>query len=222
MNLFEYMDRKVIIDDIKQFEGDFYELAIARKVIIEAAKIFYRNHTFFMDKENIKAREKLYNKEIDVRNIDDFSIVCNTYCRIIGEVLKENYDIDTELISPHKDKFRHVDLLLKTKKGSKYILDPLMDLERMQIGLKPDSFASKEEYDRFYVGKIDGVSFLTDEELRLIDDSIHYTINGMYIDDSLDMLREDFDNLETVLMENDFLAEELLGKKYEGEKLRYR
>ena len=92
----------------------------------------------------------------------------------------------------------------------------------MQIGLKPDSFASKEEYDRFYVGKIDGVSFLTDEELRLIDDSIHYTINGMYIDDSLDMLREDFDNLETVLMENDFLAEELLGKKYEGEKLRYR
>lgn len=53
----------------------------------------------FLDKENVNAINDIYNKEID-----------------------------SELISPFDDKFRHVDLIIKTKKGNRYIVDPLTAL----------------------------------------------------------------------------------------------
>ena len=124
MNLFDYFKDNVNIDKIKNIDEDIRELAIVRYVMKEASKMFYRDYTFFLDKENIEDRESIYNKEIDLNNIQDFAIVCKSYCNIIKNLLKCVYNIDTELVSPFEDKFRHVDLLIKTKNGKKYIVDP--------------------------------------------------------------------------------------------------
>ena len=219
IDLYKYMDKNVIIEDIKNFKDDEYELATIRYILKEASKLFYRDNTFFLNKEEIKKRSSIYNKKINPRKADDFSIVCKSYCVIIRDILKNKYDIETELISPFDDELKHIDLLLTTKKGNRYIIDPLMDLEKMQVGLKTDFFASEEKFDMFYVGRLDNISFISDEELKKIDDKIHYTMQGMYMNDAFKMLSEEFSNLEDVLKENDDLAIELLGKKNEGEEL---
>ena len=147
MNLYDYFSENIHIDKIKEFNGDMHELALVRYVMKEASKFFYRDYTFFLNKENIDDRDTMYNRKIDLNDIRDFSIVCKSYCDVIKELLNGLYGIDSEVISAFNDRFRHVDLLIKTKTGNRYIVDPLTDLVEMQVGLKTNNFASKVYYE---------------------------------------------------------------------------
>lgn len=219
MNLYNYFKENIQMNRIKDFNGDTYELALVRYVMREASKLFYRNYTFFLNKENINDRDTIYNKEIDLSNIQDFSIVCKSYCDILRELLKQMYEIDSEVISSYNDRFRHVDLLIKTKRGNNYIVDPLTDLIEMQAGLRTNNFASKKYYENSYIGILDNVKFLTEDELEQIDDKIGYKNNTVYLDDSLKNLKIDFYNFEKFLQKNKSIAIELLGNKYDGREL---
>lgn len=219
MNLYDYFKENIQMNRIKDFNGDTYELALVRYVMKEASKLFYRNYTFFLNKENINDRDAIYNKEIDLSNIQDFSIVCKSYCDILRELLKQIYEIDCEVISAYNDRFRHVDLLIKTKEGNNYIVDPLTDLIEMQVALRTNNFASKKYYENSYVGILDNVKFLTEDELEQIDDKIGYKNDTVYLDDSLRNLKIDFYNFEEFLQKNESIAIELLGNKYDGRKL---
>lgn len=219
MNLYDYFKENIQMNRIKDFNGDTYELALVRYVMRETSKLFYRNYTFFLNKENINDRDSIYNKEIDLSNIQDFSIVCKSYCDILRELLKQIYEIDSEVISAYNDRFRHVDLLIKTKGGNNYIVDPLTDLIEMQAGLRTNNFASKKYYENSYIGILDNVKFLTEDELEQIDDKIGYKNDTVYLDDSLKNLKIDFYNFEEFLQKNESIAIELLGNKYDGREL---
>lgn len=219
MNLYDYFKENIQMNRIKDFNGDTYELALVRYVMKEASKLFYRNYTFFLNKENINDRDAIYNKEIDLSNIQDFSIVCKSYCDILRELLKQIYQIDSEVISAYNDRFKHVDLLIKTKGGNNYIVDPLTDLIEMQVALRTNNFASKKYYENSYVGILDNVKFLTEDELEQIDDKIGYKNDTVYLDDSLRNLKIDFYNFEEFLQKNESIAIELLGNKYDGKEL---
>jgi len=186
VNLYKYVKQTINLEVIEKLNEDKYELAITRNVLKKLSDIFYRDYTFFLNKENLVDRTDIYNKKIDIKNIEEFSIVCKTYCEIIKEILKENYDINSELISPFSDEFRHVDLMITTKDGKKYIIDPLSDLVEMQVGLKTNNFASKIYYDKNYKKIYKEISFLTDEELEEIDDKIGYKNGSKYLDDHLE------------------------------------
>lgn len=218
MNLFDYFKNNIHIDKIQNINEDVRELAIVRYVMKEASKMFYRDYTFFLDKENIKDREGIYNKEIDLKNVQDFAIVCKSYCNIIMDLLKQIYNIDSELVSPFEDKFRHVDLLIKTKNGKNYIVDPLTDLIEMQVSMRTNNFASKEYYNSNYAGILNNISFLSEDTLAEIDTKIGYKNNGIYLDDFLKLLKTKLDNIEELLKTNDSVAFELLGQKYDGRK----
>lgn len=219
MNLYDYFKENIQMNRIKDFNGDTYELALVRYVMRETSNLFYRNYTFFLNKENINDRDSIYNKEIDLSNIQDFSIVCKSYCDILRELLKQIYEIDSEVISAYNDRFRHVDLLIKTKGGNNYIVDPLTDLIEMQAGLRTNNFASKKYYENSYIGILDNVKFLTEDELEQIDDKIGYKNDTVYLDDSLKNLKIDFYNFEEFLQKNESIAIELLGNKYDGREL---
>ena len=219
MNLYDYFKENIHMDKIKEFNGDMYELALVRYVMKEASKFFYRDYTFFLNKENIDDRDTIYNKIIDLNDIRDFSIVCKSYCNVIKEMLKELYGIDSEVVSAFNDRFRHVDLLIKTKTGNRYIVDPLTDLVEMQVGLKTNNFASKVYYESSYTKILDNISFLTEDELEQIDNKIEYKNGTAYLDDLLKKLREKFDHIEEFLRENQHIAIELLGNKYDGKQL---
>ncbi len=78
------------------------------------------------------------------------------------DLLKQVYNIDSELVSPFEDKFRHVDLLIKTKNGKNYIVDPLTDLIEMQVSMRTNNFASEEYYNSNYTGILNNISFLNE------------------------------------------------------------
>lgn len=218
MNLYDYFKENIHMDKIKEFNGDMHELALVRYVMKEASKFFYRDYTFFLNKENIDDRDTIYNKIIDLNDIRDFSIVCKSYCNVIKELLKELYGIDSEVVSAFNDRFRHVDLLIKTKTGKRYIVDPLTDLVEMQVGLKTNNFASKVYYESSYTKILDNISFLTEEELEKIDDEIGYKNENSYLDNNLENLKEDFSNFEGFLQKNQSIAVTLLGNNYDGKK----
>ena len=189
MNLYDYFKENIHMDKIKEFNGDMSELALIRYVMKEASKIFYRDYTFFLNKENIDDRDTIYNKKIDLSDVKDFSIVCKSYCDVIKELLNGLYGIDSEVISAFNDRFRHVDLMIKTKTGNRYIVDPLTDLVEMQVGLRTNNFASKEYYESSYAKILDNISFLTEDELERIDNKIGYKNGNIYLDDFLKKLK---------------------------------
>ena len=221
MNLYDYFKENINVNKIRSFSDDMYDMALVRYVMKEASSLFYRNYTFFLNKENLKDRDSIYNKDIDIdlSNIQDFSIVCKSYCAILKEILKQTYDIDSELISEYNGRFKHVDLLIKTKNGNNYIVDPLTDLIEMQTGMRTNNFASKEHYENSYTKVLDNVSFLLEDQLEQIDDKIGYKNDSIYLNESLDNLKTDFNNFEEFLQKNDSIAIELLGNKYDGKKL---
>lgn len=218
MNLFDYFNNNIHIDKINNIDEDVRELAIVRYVMKEASKMFYRDYTFFLDKENIKDREGIYNKKVDLNNIQNFAIVCKSYCNIIMDLLKQVYNIDSELVSPFEDKFRHVDLLIKAKNGKNYIVDPLTDLIEMQVSMRTNNFASEEYYNSNYTGILNNISFLNENTLAEIDTKIGYKNDGIYLNDFLKLLKTKLDNIEELLKTNDLVAFELLGQEYDGRK----
>lgn len=216
MDLYKYIKHNIKLEEIRKLPRDKFEIAITRNTLKGLSSIFYRDYTFFLSKENLIDRKGIYNKKVDIANIKDFSIVCKTYCEIIKNILKENYDINSELISPFSDEFRHIDLMITTKAGERYIIDPLSDLVEMQVGLKTNNFASKSYYDKTYKDTYKEISFLTDEELEEIDDKIGYKNGSKYLDENLDEIKSYFDsNMEQTTNlkdEND---------KIIGDKLKY-
>ena len=128
-------------------------------------------------------------------------------------MLKQNHNIDAETISPFNDKFRHVDLLIKTKNGSRYIVDPLTDLIEMQVGLRTNNFASENYYNNMYNGILEDISFLSDEELEEIDDEIGYKNNGFYLDDVFKLLRTKFENMGKTDLKIKFISKHLNNRK---------
>lgn len=89
---------------------------------------------------------------------------------MVVEILKEN-GINAETVSCDTDMFKHVDVLLTTRSGKKYIINYLEDIENIQTGMKTPDFASKAYYERRYK-KFEN-SFTTDnkslKEISFID-----------------------------------------------------
>lgn len=116
MDLYIFLKNTINENKIKEFNDDEYELAIIRYVLKETSKLFYRNEIFFLNNENIKKRRYIYSYNINPKKIENFDIVCSTYCVLLKEVLQNQYGINTELITTDFDVFKHVVLLLTTKK----------------------------------------------------------------------------------------------------------
>ena len=180
-------------DSIKQ--KDIEELKLVKDVLIKVSKRVYRDLEFFYQADNKKQRRKIYNREINYDPNNSYGIVCNTLCKIIQEICVNQYGLDIELITCDTDEFGHVDILVTTQSGNKYIINCLSDLERIQLGMKTTRFASEEYFDERYSSLLDKstISFLSEEEKRKIDEDIGY-LQLMYMDDFFDMLKSEFDD----------------------------
>lgn len=196
MDLYRYLSNSIDINKIKEFNGDEYELALVRYVLKETSVLFYRNEIFFLNNENIKERRLIYSNNIDPHNIINFDIVCSIYCTLLKEVLKKQYCITTKLIKTDFDMFKHIALILITKKGNQFFIDPLMELAEMKAKMKTNYFATKQENNNPYVKvRIDDLNFINQEVLKKIDDKIGYTNNQLYTDDILYKLKKQLENL---------------------------
>lgn len=215
MDLYKYLEDRIDTTKIEEFKSDEYELAIIRYVLMETSKIFYRDREFFLNREDIKRRRLIYSQKIDVRNITCFEIVCSSYCNLLKDVLENKYNIKVKLITTDCDMFQHVVLLLITKSGNRYLIDPLMDLTAMKVKMKTSNFASKENRDNPYIKiKIDNLEFLDEKVLKKIDEKIGYLTNNSYADNYIYNLKEQLHKFENSsdLQKKAKIADELLGR----------
>ncbi len=179
MSYISNIKNNIDLTKISELEPKYRELAIAKMVCMEISKKYFRDETFFLFKENLIQREKIYNKELLK---DDFSITCISICKLLKIILKENYNIDTELVTLSNDKYAHIDLMITCSDGKKYILNPLMDLIDFKVRRKTTYFATKYSAD-MYCKRIPEISFLTEEEIANIDNKINYLKKGKYFID---------------------------------------
>ena len=203
-------------DSIKQ--KDIEELKLVKDVLIKVSKRVYRDLEFFYQADNKKQRRNIYNREINYDPNNSYGIVCNTLCKIIQEICVNQYGLDIETITCDTDEFGHVDILVTTQSGNKYIINCLSDLERIQLGMKTTRFASEEYFDERYSRIFDKstISFLSEEENRKIDEDIGY-LHLIYMDDFFDMLKSEFDDLKNTLQNDDSLRKSLLGEESQVE-----
>lgn len=192
MNYIEKIINAVNLDMLHSLPEQYHELAITKMVCKEVSKYYYRDERFFLFKEDLNIREEIYKKEI---NNNELNVTCNSLCKLIKKILKEKYNIDSELITIYTDKYAHIDLLIKCKNNKKYIINPLMDLINFKVGKKNIYFATKESYD-MYKEKINELLYLSDSEIQMIDNSIKYPQNGVYFED---VNKSDILNDETII-----------------------
>ena len=176
MNIINKIIKSVDLSKIQSLTGDMYELALSRMVCIELAKYYYRDEIFFLFKENLEDREDIYNR---VPKGTNKNITCNSLCIILEQILRDHYGLNVKMNSVFSDRFAHKDVVLTTKSGKKYILNPLMDLVEYKVGFETTNFASKKMSD-FYKSKIPDIDYISKEELLQIDETIGYTTNGKY------------------------------------------
>lgn len=199
MDLFKYFEETINKENIQEFSGDEYELALIRYVLVESSKLFYRNITFFLNVEQIAERHLIYTQKINPENVNSFEIVCSSYCSLLKTILNDKYGLKTYLIETDRDVFKHVALILVSKSGNKYFIDPLMDLSEMKSGMRTHNFASNEKNSNPYIRiTLENLSYLDQKTLEKIDEKIGFKKNHLYTDDKLCLLKNKLDKFELI------------------------
>ena len=172
---------KIIEDEISAFETEpisleFKNLATIKYVLVKLSNICSRDDRFFLFKENIALRRKIYNKHLFLNKKRIF-VSCKSYCLLVQKILKE-LGVETTLFSAGQDEFKHF-ALLYIYENKKYYIDPLHDLVNFKIGAKTQYFCS--EYT-----KIADLTVLDGEKQQILDRLIKY-------DDCYNKFLENFD-----------------------------
>ena len=190
-------------------ESDLAELRDLKKILIDISGQVYRDLRFFYQSENKQQRREIMNGTVDIESNKIYGVLCRTLCKVVKKA-GENANLNLDLITCDTDEFGHVDLLLTTKNGNRYIINCLSDLERIQIGMKTKRFASEEYYNERYKGLLTNISFLSDEENLEIDKDIGY-FQLMYTDEFIDVLKGEFINFIEILNNDVDLRNFILG-----------
>ena len=218
--------------DLKLSENEAYNLTDEQKEIAQARKLelvllpyLRRNLDFFYAGGDLKGKANSYRNimdkdklEADINTKKVNSTVCKPLCEMVVEILNEN-GINAETVSCDTDMFKHVDVLITTKFGKKYIINYLEDIENIQTGLRTPNFASVEYYNRRYKkfenttttdGKsLEGIDFLNKEELEKIDRNLGYTKNNMYMNDVISQIKREFLKFKDIMIENEWMQTEI-------------
>ena len=130
------------------FENNSYsDLFKIRWLYLYICKNFSYDIRFVYAKEDLK--EKIYNKQIDITNIEDFEIVCYTIARLIVDALNL-YGYKSEIVREYKNKYTHVYVVVKCKD---YFLklDPTKrhDLTRVKMNSNTLDFITIDENSHF-------------------------------------------------------------------------
>ena len=129
--------RKTIEHFDKSTSTEVYELAIIKYMLIELSKICSRDDRFFLYKEDLLKRRKIYNRKLQL-NKSNIKVSCKSYNLLIKNILKK-LGIKIDLFSLGKDEFKHYALIYEHK-NAKYYIDPLHDLVNLKIGADTEYF----------------------------------------------------------------------------------
>lgn len=157
-------------------------LTIIKFILVKLSRICSRDDRFFLYKENLTLRRKIYNRKLRY-NKKNIKVSCKSFCCFIQEILNK-LEIRTLLFSPGEDEFRHY-VLIYSGQSNNYIIDPLLDLVNFKIYNEARFFCS--EYEKF-----SNIRALSKYENDLINSIIKYKPNDY--DDILQYRKINKDN----------------------------
>mgnify|MGYP004638868195 CR=1 FL=1 len=156
--------RKIIKYLKKSTSSEIFELAIIKCVLIELSKICSRDDRFFLFKENLAIRRKIYNKKLTLKK-RNIKVSCKSYNLLIKDILKE-LGINIKLFSLGKDEFKHYGIIYENK-NNKYYIDPLHDLINLKIGAQTEYFGIKYK-------AVEDLTVINKEKQQEINNVINY------------------------------------------------
>jgi len=187
------------------FENNNYnDLFKVRWLYLYVCKLFSYDMRFIFAKDELK--KEIYDKKIDIKNIEDFEIVCYTIARVLVDILS-TYGYNCEIVRECDTKFSHVYVVVKCKDYT-LKLDPTKrhDLTRVKINSNTLDFKLLNDNPKF------------NDELKEIDSLI--TNNYKDIDKNVF-----YDNLTikklVEFVEDDAKKRNLLDSEFFFEKIEY-
>lgn len=158
-----------------------------RYVCHELGLIFAKNVEFFYDKENEDRRKEIFN---NYQTIENNQVICRNAAYKHVEVARA-LGLNCKMIEIKEDDnqwITHWAIEYKGENNKRYIINPIPDFYRIQMGFSTKSFCSTSEYTNY-----DGEPFdtMSEEYLREIDEKLGYIPGGMYTEEFLEKLRED-------------------------------
>lgn len=122
-----------------------------RYIYLRTCELFCFDARYYF-KEYIRRRKisKITNREIDLKDVDDFRIICHTYSEhVLEKIINEFTNMDAKLMSGG-----HSYVILKDNDGRTWNLDAtLEDLSRVKIGTKTTGFICVS--DKYHLDDID-------------------------------------------------------------------
>ena len=156
--------------------------------------------------ENLKDKEKIYYKKIDIKKVEEFEVICYTIANILIDALSL-FGIKGEIVREKEKEFTHV--YVKVVHKNKVIkLDPLKRHDNTRIKMKSQTID--------FTSLIEDPSF--EEELQEADNIIHYPnfdkekYPDYYNDKAIKNLAE---SLKKEAIEKHWSQDELFFKKVE-------
>ena len=187
------------------FENNSYnDLFKVRWLYLYVCRLFSYDTRFIYAENNLK--EEIYDKKIDIKNIEDFEIVCYTIGRVLVDILN-SYGYKCELVRESKAHFSHIYVIVKCKDYT-LKLDPTKrhDLTRVKINSNTLDFELLNESTKF------------EDELKEMDKIITNNYND--IDKNIYYDNEKIEEL-VQLVDNDAKERNLLDSEFFYEKIEY-
>lgn len=172
---------------IKNVPLDLNDDQKMRYVCHELALIFAKNVEFFYDKENEDRRKQIFN---NYQTIENNQVICRNAAYKHVEIAKA-LGLDCKMIEIKQDDnqwINHWAIEYNGENNKRYLINPIPDFYRIQMGFSTKGFCSTSEYANY-----DGEPFdtMSEEYLRAIDEKLGYIPGGMYTEEFLEKLRED-------------------------------
>lgn len=153
-----------------------------RYLYLEVGKLLSKSPDFFYEKDPVRQCEIYDNYKV----IQDREVVCRSvtylYCNL-GAKLGLNCR-PLEMDDVEGIKFNHWAIVYEND-NKKYLINPIPDFYRVQLGFTTKSFCHTEDYHFCSSETFDSMS---DEYLRKLDESLGYLNSGCYMDELFEKL----------------------------------
>lgn len=129
MNLKNEILNELSKDD---FKDDFIKI---RYIYLKVCETFSYDTRFMYADQDLK--DKIYNKKIDINNVEEYEIICYSFARILVDVLTL-YNFDAEIVRENDGVFSHVYVIVKYKN---YVLklDPTKRHDNTRVKLQSNT-----------------------------------------------------------------------------------
>lgn len=150
-----------------------------RYIYIQVCKFLKKNVEFFYDSNKV-INDNLYK---NFKSIEDGNVICRSVVYYIYNLTKK-VGLDCEMIEMQEDdevEYNHWALVYNGKNNKRYLINPIPDFYRVQMGFSTKHFCCSEK------GRGSELDFdvMSDDYIRKLDENIGYLIGNMYTDELL-------------------------------------